>query len=627
VIQTTSANPAENKHSLAFLVLAALGVVFGDIGTSPLYAIRFCFDGDHAISITQPHVFGVLSLIFWTLIIIISVKYLLFVLRADNRGEGGILALMAILQHGRKPTRILTWVAVFGAALLYGDGMITPAISVLSAVEGFEVVTHAFEPWVVPITIAILLGIFYVQSHGTARVGAVFGPITFIWFVVLGILGFVQILKYPDILAALNPVYGIQLLTDTGWTGFMVLGAVFFVVTGGEALYADMGHFGRRPIRIVWFGLVLPALMLNYLGQGALLLQNPDVRSNPFFNLAPQWALIPLVILATMATIIASQAVITGVFSLTMQAVQLGYLPRMQIEHTSAKQSGQIYIPIMNWMIMMATVGLVLAFRSSENLAAAYGVAVSTTMVITTLLLLIAAIHLWKWPPWAAVLVTSVFFIIDFGFLATNMLKFAHGGWFPLLIACGVFTAMTTWKTGRQLLREKFVSRSSKFEVFQSSLLRHMPLRVPGTAVFMTSNATGVPPALLHNLHHNRILHDRVVLLTLITDDLPYVSEQHRLSMEDLGMGFHRVIARHGFMEEPIVPAVLDRCAEKGLQFNIHDTTFFLGLESIVSSHKGGMMRWREKLFILMVRNAQMATHYFHLPSNRVVVVGVQVEM
>ena len=627
VNQTTSVDPTAG-HSLAFLSLAALGVVFGDIGTSPLYAMRFCFDGEHGIAVTPDHVLGVLSLIFWTLIILISIKYMIFVLRADNKGEGGILSLFAVLQHGRKRGRILVWVALFGAALLYGDGMLTPAVSVLSAVEGLELATPAVHHLIVPITIAILISLFLVQNHGTARVGAIFGPITGLWFIVMAILGIAQIVHEPYVLAALNPLYGYHFFVETGWTGFIVLGAVFLVVTGGEAMYADMGHFGRRPIRLVWFALVLPALMLNYLGQGALLIRNPAASENPFFHLAPQWALIPLVVLATLATIIASQAVITGVYSLTMQAIQLGYLPRMQIEHTSAKQYGQIYIPLMNWMLMVATVGLVLAFRSSANLAAAYGVAVATTMVITTLLMLIAELQLWKWPTWLALGASTFFLIIDGAFLGTNLLKFTHGGWFPLLVALLIFTCMTTWKRGREVLARGFIARTSQFDIFLKSLQRDPPVRVKGTSVFMTSNLNGVPPALLHNLSHNKVLHERVVLLTVQTTESPYVPAKEQLTIEHLEFGFHRVIARHGFMEDPVVPRYLERCAGHGLEFNIAQTTFFLGLETIVSSSKkGGMARWREKLFIVMMRNAQLATSYFHLPSNRVIVVGVHVEI
>jgi KUP system potassium uptake protein len=615
---------------MAFLALTALGIVFGDIGTSPLYALRFCFHGEHRISPTPFHILGVLSLIVWSLIIVISIKYIMFVMRADNRGEGGILSLMALLAHDKtkaiKRRKWLIWLGLFGAALLYGDGMITPAISVLSAVEGLSVATNVFDPYILPITIVILIVLFLVQSHGSARVGLIFGPVTLLWFLVLGGLGIANILKHPGVLVAVSPHYAVRFFLETGYTGFVVLGAVFLVVTGGEALYADMGHFGPRPIRRVWFSLVLPALILNYFGQGALLTNDPAVAENPFFHMVPRWGLIPLVVLATMATVIASQAVISGVFSLTMQAVQLGYMPRTPIEHTSAHQMGQIYVPVMNWMLMVSTIGLVLAFQGSEQLAAAYGVAVATTIVITTMLLFTTMRRRWGWklPPTIAII--TLFLIVDLAFMGTNLLKFQHGGWFPLLVAAFIFTAMTTWKTGRDILHAKFLSRSAKFETFLNSLQRDMPVRVKGTAVFMTGNVEGVPPGLLHNLRHNKVLHERVVLLTIQTAENPYV-ERNRITIEKLPLGFYRVIARYGFMEEPDVPELLEQCKPLGLDFRLYDTTFFLGLETIVVSKQPGMAMWRERLFVIMARNAQLATTYFHLPSNRVIVVGVQVEI
>jgi KUP system potassium uptake protein len=627
--QATSS--AAGEHHLLTLSLSALGIVYGDIGTSPLYAMRECFFGEYGVEPHPANVLGVLSLITWSLVIIVSIKYLALILRADNRGEGGILALLALVHSKRKGKHYGGWLlasmGLFGAALLYGDGMITPAISVLSAVEGLQVATPFFAPYVLPITIAILAGLFLVQHHGTARVGAVFGPVTLLWLVVTGALGVRGIVRVPAILAALDPRHGLIFLAHHRGRGFFVLGAVFLVVTGCEALYADLGHFGKRPIRVTWFALVLPALLLNYFGQGALLLLDPEAAHNPFYRLAPAWALYPLVVLATAATIIASQAVISGAFSLTRQAVQLGYSPRMQIEHTSSDEIGQIYIPPVNWALMLATIGLVLGFQSSSALAAAYGVAVTTTMVITTLLFYVVASELWEWGRWTTVLVTVPFLVVDVTFFGANFLKVGHGGWFPLVIAAGVFTLMSTWKRGREILAQRLRVDALPIEHFLADIATHPPARVPGTAVFMTGNPSAVPLALLHNLKHNKILHEHVVLLAVATEDVPRVPRAERVEITSLGNGFHRIIMHYGFMEDPNIPRALGIISTDGLQFKPMETTYFLGRERLIATEKPGMALWRERLFGFMSRNAQGATAFFHIPPNRVVELGVQIEL
>ncbi len=517
---------------LLFLALGALGVVYGDIGTSPLYALRECFHGPHAIPVNEVNVLGVLSLIFWSLIIVISIKYLLFVMRADNRGEGGILSLMSLLRTESLPKRpgmgALVAIGLFGAALLYGDGIITPAISVLSAVEGLKVATPFFEDKIILITIVILFFLFFFQRKGTAGVGTIFGPLTLVWFGTIAILGFVQIIQRPQVLSAINPFFGVQFFLQNGWTGYLVLGSVFLVVTGGEALYADMGHFGKHPIRLNWFYIVLPALTLNYFGQSALLLSNPKAAENPFFFMAPNWALYPLVILATAATSIASQAVISGAYSLTRQAVQLGYSPRVQILHTSAREIGQIYIPAVNWALMFATILLVLGFKTSSDLAAAYGVAVTTTMVITTILLYVVARDLWGWKRLPTMLLMAFFLAIDLAFWGANIIKLPHGGWVPLAIAAFVFTLMTTWWRGRKILGDRLQVSALPDELFVSSVEINPPLRVPGSAVFMDRTPDATPHALLHNIKHNKVLHETVVLLTVETKEMPHVDEKDR---------------------------------------------------------------------------------------------------
>lgn len=620
---------ARRKYFLG-LCLGALGIVYGDIGTSPLYALRECFFGPHAaVAPTTENVLGVLSLIFWSLIIVISIKYLVFVMRADNRGEGGILALMSLVRPDGSPMRKIGWVVIlglFGAALLYGDGMITPAISVLSAVEGLRIATPISQQSVILITTMILIALFLFQRRGTAGVGAIFGPITLLWFVTLIILGVSQIVREPHVLGAINPIHGVTFFLDNQWKGFLTLGSVFLVVTGGEALYADMGHFGVRPIRLAWFVVVLPALLINYFGQGALLLHHPEAR-NPFYQMAPTWALYPLVVLATAATVIASQAVISGAFSLTRQAVQLGFSPRMRINHTSVREIGQIYIPAVNWILMVATLWLVWEFQDSSNLAAAYGVAVTTTMVITTVLLYIAARKLWGWTRWKAGMLMSFFLIIDLAFFSANIIKLPQGGWVPLVLASIIFILMTTWRRGRAILGEKFQELALPDPLFVSSLETDPPIRVPGTAIFMDRTPDATPHALLHNIKHNKVLHERVVLLTVIAEERPHVPEDKRYELVERGNGVYRLVIRYGFVEDPDIPKVLEKIKIQGLELKPDQITYFLGRESLIPTEKPGMAIWREKLFVWMSRNALSAAYFYNLPPNRVIELGAQVEL
>jgi KUP system potassium uptake protein len=613
------------------LVLGAIGVVYGDIGTSPLYTIRECFHGVHRFEAARENVLGVLSLALWSITLIVSIKYLGFVLRAHNKGEGGILALLPLafpMREGVSKRRALViTLGVFGAALLYGDGMITPAITVLSAVEGLKVATPFFEPYIIPIAIAILIGLFSFQHHGSGGVGRIFGPVMIIWFISLGVLGVRGIVSDPHVLVAINPLYALKFFLTNGWHGFVVLGSVFLAVTGAEALYADMGHFGTRAIRRAWFMLVFPALILNYFGQGALVLQNPTAVENPFFLLAPRWALYPLVLLATFAAIIASQAMITGAFSLTMQGIQLGYIPRMEIRHTSHLERGQIYLPFVNWALMIACVGLVLGFRSSSHLAGAYGIAVSLTFIITTAFFLFAAQHLWQWPWWKAAGISAIFLVPELAFVASNALKITHGGWFPLVVGIGLYTLMVTWKTGRVLIREKMRAGFLPFDLFLEDLKNNPPHRVKGTAIFLSGNAQGAPIALLHNIKHNKVLHERVAILTIVTDEIPHVPVERRLTIEKLAEDFFRVIGHYGFMEEPDVPELLELCGQQGLEFKPMESTFFLSRETIIATPSPGMAIWRERLFALMSRNAQRPTTFFRLPANRVVELGIQVEL
>jgi KUP system potassium uptake protein len=625
------ANRPPQGRYLFFLSLAALGVVYGDIGTSPIYALRESMHGSYGIEHTTANVLGVLSLIFWSLIIIISIKYLGFVMRADNRGEGGIMALTALVEppggEARGRRKYLVLAGLFGAALLYGDSMITPAISVLSAIEGLEVATPFFAPYVIPITVAILFGLFAIQRHGTARVGTLFGPIVLVWFLTLATLGVSHILRNPSVFAALNPLHGLGFFLRNGLRGFLVLGSVFLVVTGGEALYADMGHFGRRPIRLTWFALVLPALLLNYFGQGALVISNPAALEQPFYMMAPQWALYPLVALTTAATVVASQAVISGAFSLTRQAVQLGYLPRLRIKHTSEREIGQIYVSGINWVLMLASIGLVLGFRSSSRLAAAYGVAVTTDMVFTTILFAVVARRRFGWPGWASVLLIVSFLTVDLSFWGANLPKIPHGGWFPLVIAAALLTIMTTWRRGRLVLGRMFKEQTLPIDLFVRDMERNPPVRVPGTAVYMHSGARGAPPALLHNLKHNKVLHERVILLRVVTRDVPHVPKEERIECRELGAGIYVVNALYGFTQDPHVPAALARCEPMGLTFKPMETTYFLGRERLLAVKKPPMRLWRARLFALLSRNALDATNFFHLPPNRVVELGAQIEV
>ena len=616
---------------LFVLSLAALGVVYGDIGTSPLYAIRECFHGHHAIAPSGPNILGVLSLIFWSLIIVISIKYLVFVLRADNHGEGGILSLTAlatpIRPSGRTEQVFLIMVGIFGAALLYGDGIITPAISVLGAMEGLTVATPVLSPYIVPITILILVALFLFQYKGTAKVGRIFGPITLIWFTALALLGIAQIVRHPEVLVAVHPLHALNFFQQNGWHGFLILGSVFLVVTGGEALYADMGHFGTRPIRLVWFTVVLPALLLNYFGQGALLLEDPEAASNPFYRLAPAWALYPLIVLATSAAIIASQAVISGAFSLTMQAVQLGFSPRLKINHTSTREYGQIYIPAVNWALMIGCIAIVVGFQTSSNLAAAYGVAVTSTMVITTILFYVVARNVWGWSFVPTAALALFFLIIDLAFFGANIIKVADGGWFPLILAVLVFIVMTTWKKGRRILNERIQLEARPLEEFLEDVAKQPPTRVPGTAIFMNGNASRTPSALLHNLEHNKVLHQRVLFLTVKTKQVPFVAPEERVEIESLGNGFHRLKVYYGFMEDPDVPKVLESVRLPGFAYDAKDTTYFLGRETIIASKRPGMAPWREKIFSIISQNATSATAYFCIPPDRVVEMGEQIEI
>ena len=641
--QTTEYRPPEKHHveahptgkRLAILTLTALGVVYGDIGTSPLYAIREVFKPEYGIAPTPQNVYGVLSMILWSLVLVVGIKYIVFILRADNRGEGGILAMLALLLQqdikGWKRTTLIS-LGLFGAALLYGDGMITPAMSVLSATEGLSVVSAYFTPFVVPLTLIILVALFVSQRLGTAGVGRVFGPITLVWFLTIAVLGFLEILREPVILFAANPGYALRFAFTHGTAGFIVLGAVVLAVTGAEALYADMGHFGKRPIRLAWFAMVLPALLINYFGQGALVLRDPTAAENPFFLLAPRVMLYPLIALATMAAIIASQAMISGAFSLTQQCIQLGYSPRLTITHTSAKEFGQIYIPEVNWALMAGCILIVLGFRDSTSLGAAYGIAVTGTFVITTTIFTVITVTRWKWPLWRALPFFLVFIFIDGSFFGASALKILHGGWVPLTVAIILFTLMTSWKRGREILRERIVDIALPLETFRDDLGRRSVHRVAGTAVFMTSESAGVPVVLLHHLKHNKVLHETVILLSIVTDDVPEVPRTERARIEALGQGFFRVVAHYGFMESADVKEVLQRCRDSGIAARALDTSYYLGREQLIA-RKGpwkkdglSMNIVRKKLFSLMSRNARSATEYFQLPPNRVVELGTQME-
>ncbi len=622
------------RGRLALLALTALGVVYGDIGTSPLYSIRECFRGEHAVPPTHGNVLGVLSLIFWALVIVVMLKYQVYVLRADYHGEGGILALMALARRalgggrgGDRSVWLVPAMGLFGAALLYGDGMITPAISVLSAVEGLEVAAPVFHRLVLPATIAILVGLFLFQRRGTAKVGAVFGPVMLLWFTTLGVLGLAGILRHPAVLAAVDPSHAVRFFAANRGRGFLVLGAVFLVATGGEALYADMGHFGKAPIQVDWFSLVGVALLLNYFGQGALLIESPQAAVNPFYRLAPGWALYPLVALSTAATVIASQAIISGAFSLTNQAVQLGYLPRVEIVHTSAETIGQIYIPGVNWLLMVATIGLVLGFRTSSHLAAAYGVAVTTTMVITTLLAYVVARKVWGWSRGLAGLVTAGFLVVDLAFFGANMVKVADGGWFPLLVGAVVYALMTTWHRGRADLGAQLARNALPIETFVDGLRPGHPPRVPGTAIYLAREPDATPTAILHNLKHYKVLHERVVLLTVMAEEVPQVPASERVEVAPLGKEVWSLVARYGFMENPSVPAILDAARERGLDLDPLRSTFFLSRVTLLPTRRKGLAAWRDRLYAVMSRNAIRPTDFFRIPPNRVVELGMQMRL
>ena len=617
---------------LATLSVAALGVVYGDIGTSPLYAFHEAFYGPLGIPPTPENVLGVLSLVFWSLILVVTIKYHIVIIRADNKGEGGVLALMALVQgsrlaRGLPPRHVMIILGIFGAALIYADGALTPAISVLGATEGLEVATPGLGRIVVPLTLLILIGLFWFQSHGTARIGSVFGPIMLVWFWTIAVLGVVAILRQPSVLAAVSPLHAVEFFAQNPGRGFVVLGAVFLVVTGGEALYADLGHFGHRAIQIAWFSTAGPALVLNYFGQGALLLHDPSAAVNPFYHLAPPWFLYPLIALATAAAIIASQAIISGAFSLTRQAVQLGYSPRLQIDHTSSREIGQIYVPAVNWGLMLLTCAFVIYFGSSTNIAGAYGVALSTLMLMTTLMFYVMSREVWRWSFLRAVVVVGLFLAMDIPFFIANALKIKNGGWVPLATAAGLFLLMSTWKRGREILSKRLQEKSVPLNILMADLAADPPLRVPGVAVFMSGTRDGAPPALVHNLAHNKVLHERVVFLTVLTEEIPHVPSAERVIVKHLGKGFHNVTARYGFMDDPDIVDMIDRCREKKLIIPLEGTTFFLGREELVSTDRPGMARWRERLFAFMSRNALRATAFFQIPSTQVFEVGAQVEL
>jgi KUP system potassium uptake protein len=618
-----------HNESLPALAIGAIGVVFGDIGTSPLYALKESFIGHHPLAVDSAHIFGVLSLIFWTMMLIVTLKYVFVILRADNKGEGGSLALLALIGRKLGENRwspVIAMLGVIATALFYGDAIITPAISVLSAVEGLTVVNEGFARWVLPLSIGILVGLFAIQSRGTAAIGKLFGPVMVIYFIVLAVLGLVNIAAAPEVLWALSPHYAFEFFLIDPGLAFLALGSVVLAVTGAEALYADMGHFGRRAIMVSWLYIAFPCLLINYLGQSALLLTNPAAVENPFFFLAPEWARLPLVILATLATIIASQAVISGAYSVSQQAVQLGFLPRLKILHTSAKAAGQIYVPLVNWALLVLVILLVLGFRSSSNLAAAYGIAVTGTMFITACMLGVMTFAVWKWHPLVATLVTGAFLVVDGLYFASNVTKIPDGGWFPLLVAAVAFTLLTTWATGRRLMRERLHEDAMPIDLFLTSVGEKVK-RVSGSSVFLASTTEGIPPALLHNLKHNHILHERVVILTVSTEGVPHVPSKGRRDVEELGHGFYRIVLHYGFMDEVDIPAELAKEERAGGPFRAMDTSYFLSRQTLIASNRPGMAIWREKLFAGMVRNAESAMQFFKLPTNRVIELGSQVEI
>jgi len=632
-----SKSNGQDFGKLTGLAAAAIGVVYGDIGTSPLYTIQEIFSEKNGLTVVPENVLGIASLVLWSLILVVTLKYVLFVMRADNRGEGGILALLALVRQtaetaggGSGGGQRMGWVMVlglFGAALFFGDGIITPAISVLSAVEGVEVALPSMAEMVVPVTLAVLILLFFFQSHGTARIGAVFAPVMGVWFLCIAIVGLLGVAQHPEILAAANPLYGAEFLLAHGWHAFIVLGSVVLAVTGGEALYADMGHFGAKPIRLAWFCVVLPSLVLNYFGQCAELLATPEAADNPFYRMLPDWAVLPMVGLATAATVIASQAVISGVFSLSRQAVQLGFSPRLAIQHTSDEEEGQIYIPRANWGLLVGVIVLVVGFRSSSALAAAYGIAVTGTMATTTILALIVAERLWGWAKWQCWLLGGFFLLVDFSFLGANLLKIPSGGWFPLAIGLGMFMLMVTWRDGRRILSKRLAEGSLPLDLFLARQKDSPIHRVPGTAVFMTGTADTVPVALLHNIKHNKVLHEQVVFLTVITEPVPRIPAKDRLQIEGLAEGFYRITVRYGFVQEPDIPKVLRLCKAFGLEFDLMQTSFFLGRETLIPTVHPEMAKWREQMFVVMSRNSVSATDFFQIPAGRVVELGTQVHL
>ncbi len=624
----------QEGSAVAKLAAGAIGIVFGDIGTSPLYAFRETFVGAHPLELDKLHVLGVVSLIFWSMTLVVAIQYVTILMRADNKGQGGSLAVVALLSGALRKSKF-GWVAillgVFATSLFYGDSMITPAISVLSAVEGLTVVEAGLQPLVLPIAVGLLVFLFVIQSRGTAKIGALFAPIMFVYFTVIAILGLTQIFQNPEILLALNPWYAVQFFLIDGFKAFLALGSVVLAVTGSAALFADMGHFGRKPMRIAWFGFVMPALLCNYFGQGAMIIGLDDAGAqaaiqNPFFLLAPEMLRLPLVILATMATFIASQAVISGAFSVTHQAIQLGFIPRLTVKHTSASEAGQIYIPVINWTIMIAVLILVLTFQSSSNLASAYGIAVTGAMLIDTCLLAVLVFTMWKWKWWYAVPLLALFFLVDGAYFAANLTKVPQGGWFPLMVGGFAFLLLTTWAKGRKIMRENMAEAAMPIEIFTKSA-KNSATRVPGTAIFMASASVGVPSALLHNIKHNKVVHERVVILTVNIQDVPYVEPEKRVEVSDLGDGFYRLILNYGFMQETDVPAALKKVKECGMEFNMMQTSFFLSRQTLLPSEKPQMMIWREKIFAWMLRNAATAMEFFKLPSNRVVELGSQMEI
>jgi len=615
---------------LAALSLAAIGVVYGDIGTSPLYALQSAFTGEMGIAPTAENVLGVLSLIFWSLMFIVSFKYMIFVLRADNKGEGGILPLMALAQRGLRSYSKMKWtvlaLGVFGAGLLYGDSVITPALSVLSAVEGLEVLQPKLVEWILPLTMVVLIALFAVQRFGSGRMGSVFGPVVVVWFLSLTGFGAIGIVGDPQVLYALNPEHAVLFFVHNRFVGFVALGAVVLAVTGTEALYADMGHFGKRPIRVAWFGFVMPALLVNYFGQGALLLRHPEAASNPFYLLLPHWALVPMIALATAATVIASQAVISGAFSMTREAIQMGLFPRSPVIHTSDERAGQIYMPLVNWGLLIAVLAAVLGFRTSNSMAAAYGIAVTGTMAITSVLALVVARRLWHWSRTVVAIAGVLALTVDLSFFGANALKIVHGGWFPLAIGAIVFVVMTTWRRGRELLIARLES-GLNLRMFIDSIAEHPPVRVQGTAVFLSAAREGVPNAMLHNLKHNKVLHEVNVILTVLTEDTPQAEPGQRLKLEPLGHGFYRMWLRYGFAEQPHIPVALTDCRWQGLGMDPMDTTYFLSQERVIASRQPGMATWRDKLFAFMSRNASPLTEFFRIPRNRIVELGAQIEI